>query len=240
MFKQGIAKSFSIGLLSCALTSSWASAKPADLPSNNQYECDEAQDGDAPTRRFSFKVEITPKGVTFGLEGSTLPGAPASAPTIDAVLPPFVEQWLEHASDAVMRPDRAQNLHYLVNRLPFVGAVNGFAVAASDPAVPMPQTAEPEKKVDFEAQVRQLFESADRYRRKGLLEGARFFYQRVHLLAPTSRLGQLAIDRLQELESRERDDAEEQSNPARPDEPEARNRDLRNGTIPLGLVEIRY
>ena len=91
--------------------------------------------------------------------------------------------------------------------------------------------------LELEKQLLQLFEAADQYRRTGLYESARYLYQRVHLLSPTSRLGRMAIEHLQELESRLRDSSEEQD---RREEPDDWQRDVRNGTIPLGLVRVTY
>ena len=216
MFKRGIAASFWFAVLSGLLSGATAWAKPADLPSNEPIEC---ENGGDPPMKTTPPIDVEP------------------APALDPFLPAFVEQWLQHAADALMRPDRAGNLDFLLGQLP----KSAFG-AAVEPTVPAPQVVGVEKKqaVDAEKHIRHLFESADLYRRSGLMDAARFIYQRVHLLSPTSRLGQLAIQRLQEIESRQRDDAEEQSQPSRPREPDVRMRDLRNSTMPLGLVEVTY
>ena len=85
-------------------------------------------------------------------------------------------------------------------------------------------------------QAQRLFEVAERLRRSGNYEKARVTYQQVHLLTPTSRLGRLAIDRLQEVEERMREPFEESGD----DDPEALFRDMRENSVPLGLVELSY
>lgn len=87
----------------------------------------------------------------------------------------------------------------------------------------------------------QLYRDAEACARHGQLEKARMLLQQTHLLAPTSRAGQKAIERLQEIEERLRDSAEESTDPpsAAPD-PEASYRDLRDRTVPLGLIVVSY
>jgi hypothetical protein len=75
-----------------------------------------------------------------------------------------------------------------------------------------------------------LFEIAEVYRRTGHLASARFFFQRVHLVEPTGRLGRLAMDRISEIESRLRE-AEESGA-----DPESQFHDMRDRTMPLGLA----
>ena len=91
-----------------------------------------------------------------------------------------------------------------------------------------------------EAQARQEFEAAERDRRSGHFADARNRFQRVHLLAPTSRLGRLAIDRLTEIEQRIRDAGEEAEPPIPNAEPMQSRRSLGDGWKPLGLVELTY
>jgi hypothetical protein len=90
----------------------------------------------------------------------------------------------------------------------------------------------------------QLFRDGERCERQGLLEKARLLFQQAHLLAPTSKLGRQAIDRLQQIEERMRDAAEESTDPPSPPsgplDPEAMYRNIRNHTIPLGLVIVSY
>lgn len=92
-----------------------------------------------------------------------------------------------------------------------------------------------------EKMAKQLFNDAEVCARKGQLEQARLLYQQTHLLAPTSKVGLKAIDRLQDIEERMRDASEESSEPPLgPLDPEALFRDIRNRTIPLGLVVVSY
>jgi hypothetical protein len=90
----------------------------------------------------------------------------------------------------------------------------------------------------------QLFRDAENCARQGQLEKARLYFQQTHLLAPTSKLGRQAIDRLQQIEERMRDAAEESTDPPSPPsgalDPEAMYRSIRNRTIPLGLVVVSY
>jgi hypothetical protein len=89
-------------------------------------------------------------------------------------------------------------------------------------------------------QARQAYEAAERARRAGDYVQARTSYQQVHLLAPTSRLGRLAIDRIIEIEQRLRD-ASEEAEPAVPNPaPRPLRRGSRDGYEPLGLVEVTY
>lgn len=153
---------------------------------------------------------------------------PESAPALDGTLPAFLECWLQHAADVLRRPDRVLTVENLWRQLPAATAT------VSEPAAP--KVAGVETKAD--KQIRHLFDVADHYRRTGLYDAARFCFQRVHLLSPTSRLGQLAIERLQEIEDRLRES--EQSEPSRKDEGGPQSRDIRNGTMPLGLVVVTY
>ena len=86
-------------------------------------------------------------------------------------------------------------------------------------------------------QARQLFEAAERARRAGDYERARVTYQQVHLLTPTSRLGRLAIDRLQEVEERMRESFEESGDG---DDAESMFNDMRENSVPLGLIELSF
>ena len=87
-------------------------------------------------------------------------------------------------------------------------------------------------------QARLAYEAAEDARRAGDYAKARTEYQRVHLLAPTSRVGRLAIDRLIELEQRMRD-AGEEAEPAAPN-PMPMRRSSFDGYRALGLVEVTY
>lgn len=239
MLKQGIAMGFLSSVLWGQAAGQLAWGKPADLPANNQIECPDCSD-DPVQRKFSLELEVTPKGITLKVEAGL--AQPEQAPPIDAVLPAFVEQWLQHAGDALRRPDRSVSLDCLLGKLPYLSWPHAASLLAQETLVRLPQVGDPEKAplAEKEKQTRQLFEMADLCRRTGVYEAARFFYQRVHLLSPTTRLGRLAIDRLQEIEIRLRDDAEEQGAPGRDGAPESRLRDIRNGSMPLGLVVVTY
>jgi hypothetical protein len=98
----------------------------------------------------------------------------------------------------------------------------------------------PAKTVE-ERMAEQLFHDGEIFARRGQLEKARLLFQQAHLLAPTSKLGRQAIDRLQKIEERMRDSAEESTDPpAVPLDPEAMYRNLRDRTVPLGLVIVSY
>lgn len=88
----------------------------------------------------------------------------------------------------------------------------------------------------------QLFEIAERHRRTGDLDRARKLFQQVHLVAPTTLHGRVAIVRIIELEERMRDASEEQGGqlPGRADDPEQVFRDMHERSIPLGLVNVSY
>ncbi len=87
----------------------------------------------------------------------------------------------------------------------------------------------------------QRFHDGEVCERLGQLEMARLCYQQAHLLAPTSKRGRQAIDRLQKIEERLRDTSEEQTEPpVNPLDPEAVFRDIRSRTVPLGLVVVSY
>jgi hypothetical protein len=89
-------------------------------------------------------------------------------------------------------------------------------------------------------QAQRLFEIAERHRRSSNFDMARKLYQQVHLLTPTTLHGRVAIVRLIEIEERMRESSEEQSGPGRNDDPEQVYREMRDRTIPLGLVEVSY
>jgi hypothetical protein len=86
----------------------------------------------------------------------------------------------------------------------------------------------------------ELFERGERCRQAGNYGPARNWYQAARSLAPRSLYGRVADMRLADMDERLRDDAEEQTAPERPMAPEAGLRRLRDGTVPLGLVEISY
>lgn len=84
-------------------------------------------------------------------------------------------------------------------------------------------------------QAQRLFETAERLRRGSKHDQARRLYQQVHLLTPTTLHGRMAIVRLGEMEERLRNAAEEAT-----DDKEEMFRELRERSIPLGLVELSY
>jgi hypothetical protein len=88
-------------------------------------------------------------------------------------------------------------------------------------------------------QAQRLFEIAESHRRSNDYAMARKLYQQVHLLTPTTLHGRVAIMRLIEVEERMRESFEEQSTSGHED-PEQVFRDMRDRSIPLGLVEISY
>jgi hypothetical protein len=144
-----------------------ASAKPADLPSHQPIEC--AGD-DPPMRQLSIDIDISPRGITFRLDTRAV--EPEPIPAIDALLPAFVEQWLQHTADTLVRPER-MSPERLLRHLPMV-------------------------------------------------------------LTPMNSLSRAAMELLHGRAEDLGDASEEQTIPV----PEAGNRDIRNGSILLGLVEI--
>jgi hypothetical protein len=104
MMKSWIAASTLLVVLLMPGSSAWA--KPADLPSHNEIECSAFGDEPMP-RKFELELEISPRGVTlkFGVSAAK----PMATPSLDMVLPAYVEQWLQHMGDAVTRPGRAMN-----------------------------------------------------------------------------------------------------------------------------------
>ena len=94
-----------------------------------------------------------------------------------------------------------------------------------------------------DAQAQRIFEIAERFRRAGDYSEARACYQQVHRLTPVSLHGRVAITRLIEIEERMTDAAEEQGSPGRADDtddPEQAFRDMRDRTVPLGLVDVSF
>ncbi len=236
MLKKVATVGFWLGVLTGIAAGATAWGKPADLPGNNQIECADGVDDPPTQRKFSIELDFTPQGITFKVETSD--PQPTEAPAIDPVMPAFVDQWLQHVGDLLARPDRVINLEAILSKLPRLSANENGAQAP--PAEPQPRAGQADK--DTDERVLQMFVIAEFYRRTGHYESARFYYQRVHLLSPTSRMGRMAIDRLQQVEERLRDDAEEADTPGRTDElkPESMNREMHKGLMPLGLVRVRY
>jgi hypothetical protein len=212
MSKKVATVGFWLGVLTGLLAGGTAWGKPADLPDNHQIECADGKDDPPMPRKFSLELDFTPNGITLKF------GPGADQPAEEPQLPAFIEQWLQHVGDLLARPERVFNLENLLSKLP-------------RPA--------PAEKSDAEG-VEQLFRLAERQNCERHYQAARFLYQRVHLLAPTSRVGRLAIDRLQQVEERLRNDAEEADTPGGAGQPESMHRDMHKGLVPLGLVRVRY
>jgi hypothetical protein len=90
------------------------------------------------------------------------------------------------------------------------------------------------------ADAQRIFEIGERCRRAGDYTEARNCYQQAHRMNPTSLHGRVAIMRIIELEERMRETAEEQSVPVPITDPEQVFRDMRQRSVPLGLVEVSY
>jgi hypothetical protein len=189
-----------ISALTGVLAGNWLWAKPADLPSNPQIECSE------PDRTSE----------------------PSEPPVIDAVLPAFVEQWLQHAGDLLSRPERMINMEAVWKRLPSFSA---NANTETPRLVPANEKTAAER-------TEQLYTIAEAYRVTGSYRTARFYYQRAHATAPASRFGRMAIERLQDLEERLRD--AEESDPVRPPQESPEEEDILKDYVPLGLVRHMY
>ncbi|MBI2807758.1 MAG: hypothetical protein HYX68_22485 [Planctomycetes bacterium] len=202
-----------------------AGAGPADLPPPEQIGCG------GPTEpakgKFSIELGFTSKGFTFKV--GVAAAKPDTTPAIDTVTPAFLEQWLSHLSDVLAQPERAASLPAIAGSLPFV---RHWASA------PAPGDGKPAAKNAQDQKAQQLFNRAEDERRQGHYQAARVFYQRVHLLTPTTALGRLAIDRLTEIENGQQGGAEEQDAPTI--DPETLFQDIRGRTVPLGLVELAY
>jgi hypothetical protein len=234
MYKKVATVGFWLGVLAGLAAGATAWGKPADLPTNNQIECSDGADDPPVQRKFALELEFTPQGITVkvGLADDD----PAPAPAIDPVLPAFIEQWLQHLGDLLTQPERAISLDALRNKLPRLDASEKAPQVPS--SEPQPRAGQTDKDTDMRAL--QMFIVAEVCRQAGRYEAARYYYQRVHLLAPTSRVGQLAIERLQQVEERLRDDAEEAAPAEGSDPPQSMNREPHKGLMPLGLVRVWF
>ena len=101
----------------------------------------------------------------------------------------------------------------------------------------------------------EIFERAERHRQLGQMPEARRAYEEVHLLAPTSRVGREAIQRMRDLDNPGNDFTEEQEPPLsrsayRPGEQPRRDvnrvkpsrsewQDMLRDTEPLGVAPVR-
>jgi hypothetical protein len=94
--------------------------------------------------------------------------------------------------------------------LPLDQRIN-YAAEAPVPIAPADQPSSPDA-----VRAAEIFKRAERQQRRGELNEARRGFEEVHLLAPISRVGQQAIDRLRQLEMPGNDFAEEQEPPLNP------------------------
>ena len=106
-----------------------AGAKPADLPYQEQIECNE--NGDPPAQSTpQIELDIASKGIKLGAGLAPCEAAPA----IDAVLPAYVEQWLQHMGDLFIQPKRGVSWEAIGNMLPFTRGLVGMAPATAHPS----------------------------------------------------------------------------------------------------------
>ena len=121
--------------------------------------------------------------------------------------------------------------------VPSAAAVSGRPNAACPPREPR-QEQEPDS--DRLIQARTLFEIAERCRKVGDLDKARTCYEETHLLAPDTRFGRRAMDRLAEIDQKRvgggEGNAEEAEEPDLPDG--RRHEDMLRRTVPLGGVPV--
>jgi hypothetical protein len=162
--------------------------------------------GDEPAQG-KFSIELDITSKGITLKVGAAATMPDPTPGIDTVLPTIMPAYLEVL-------------------LKLVGESLFTQVSAR---VAMPEG-------DGARQARRLFEVAEMYRRGGDFDSARHYYQRVHVLAPISAIGRLAIERLGEVEERLRD--AEESGHEESDEMVFQR--IRRATVPLGLVEVKH
>lgn len=156
--------------------------------------------------RFNVELGISTKGIWLKMFRSEPEGeAPAIDTMSPALLPTYLDVLMKHVGGM------------LSTRM---NAGPDAVIATTDQGT---------------AQAQRLFDMAETYRRLGLYGSARFYFQRVHSLQPTTPLGRLAIERLTEVEDRLRD-AEESGN----EDPDQVYRRMQQNTMPLGLVELTY
>src|SRR5438477_3121234 len=92
--------------------------------------------------------------------------------------------------------------------LPLDQRINYAAMETSVPIAPADQLSSPAA-----LRAAEIFQRAERQQQRGELNEARRGFEEVHLLAPISRVGQQAIDRLRQLELPGNNFAEEQEPP---------------------------
>jgi hypothetical protein len=173
--------------------------------------------------------------VSIGLTCAPLWAKPADLPADDKIQCPGAQEKGEHGGiaidlDALSGRLAAPGPIDTVNPLLFGAWIEQWLEAV---AALLPTSADPR-----DQQARQAYETAEQARRAGDYAKARISYQQVHLLAPTSRLGRSAIDRITEMEQRLRD-ASEEAEPTAPS-PQRLRRSSLDGYMPLGRIEVTY
>jgi hypothetical protein len=215
-------------------------AKPPDLPAENDVQCQDGRE-EAAYGTFTLGWDVLSGNVWTKNEPKGQPSAEAVCVGVLCPNVPLLVQWLYQRAQttaAARNPSTAGVVRDAVRLGP------NFAATAE--------------------QARQLYEISGRCVREGNLEQARACLRQAHLANPTCRFGRLAIERLQQLESNDAEACEEPGKPAKPnasprprvtDEPplseepqsddeetsqaERSLRQLRNTTVPLGLVPAK-
>lgn len=224
------------GVLACSLLGAAAPtslAKPPDLPVDQSVTCPEGRE--RPHGSYGLRIDLANGEIRVEVEVETTPTTDVPA-AVDAVCPCFLPVLVDHV--------RRQ-----------------LAQAQPAPGTPLPVQPTADNTDSREAQARRLFQIAERCRRNGDLEMARTCYEETHLISPASRCGQLAMQRLRDLERYQNGDgaAEEsdappaRQNPTTDEPPMSKQRDLngltpaerqfrkmRERSEPLGLVERTY
>ncbi len=124
-------------------TSSTAFAKPADLPSGGGIECNDCTDEPMP-RKLQIELGITSKGITLKVGVSA--AKVDAIPSLDAMVPAFVDQGLQHIGDLVTRPGKMMTLDFLLSKVPVLGRLrngltgSGMRDAAEESGAEDPQT----------------------------------------------------------------------------------------------------
>jgi hypothetical protein len=183
---------WSIALIGACLaaTAPPSAAKPPDLPADPEINCPEGRE---PSERGRFGTELEPRNGRSEVEVEVRsPARAGAAPCLelDVLCPSLVPMLLER----ILQPGfetEAQD-HRAAAATAVRDETEGqVAHGADDGPVAPTATA---------VQVETMFEIAERCRRDGDMARARTCYQETHLLAPTSRFGRLAVERLRQLE----------------------------------------
>jgi hypothetical protein len=191
-------------------------AKPADLPVDNQIQCPECGE-EPPHGKLSALSERSTDRAPSRVDDGKAEKPMAIDSITPSMLPTMVEQLFQQALEFFL-PHGHSDIH------------------SGRPA----QNNEGNRVTIEEKRARQLFKIAEGCRRKGEIAKARRCYQQVHALSPTSRFGQMAIDRLVELDNPVQEPDNEQNAPRRQEDSEQSYRKLRDRSVPLGLVEVTY